>query len=108
MSLTILITRDVEDRYRGFLSSLMLELTAGVYVSARLNAGARERIWAVLLDWHQHLNRGSVTMCWTDKQQPGGIGLRQLGEAARQLAEVDDLLLVRRELRQTAPALSKS
>ena len=30
MPMTVVITRDVEDRYRGFLSSVMLELAPGV------------------------------------------------------------------------------
>ena len=30
MPLTMVITRDVEDRYRGFLGSAMLELAPGV------------------------------------------------------------------------------
>lgn len=107
MSLSVVVTRDVEDRYRGFLSSVMLEVSAGIYLSPRLNAGARARIWQVLSDWHSSLQRGSLTMAWTDKEQPGGIGLRQLGEAPRDLAEVDGLLLVRRELRQRTSDLSK-
>ena len=52
MALTVLITRDVEDRYRGFLASTMLELAPGVYASPNLSARAREKIWGVLADWH--------------------------------------------------------
>ena len=48
MALTVLITRDVEDRYRGFLSSAMLELAPGVYASPHLSARAREKIWSVV------------------------------------------------------------
>jgi len=36
MALTVLITRDVEDRYRGFLASAMLEVAPGVYSSPHL------------------------------------------------------------------------
>ena len=102
-----MVTRDVEERYRGFLSSVMLEVSAGVYLSPRFNAGARVRVWDVLEGWHAQLHRGSLTMAWADKDQPGGIGLRQLGEAPRALTEVDGLLLVRRELRQDAHDLLK-
>ena len=41
MALTVVITRDVEDRYRGFLASAMLEVAPGVYASPTLSAGAR-------------------------------------------------------------------
>ena len=52
MPLAVVITRDVEGRYRGFLSSAMLELAPGVYANPRMSAGVRTRIWAVLSEWH--------------------------------------------------------
>lgn len=96
MSMTVIVTRDVDDRYRGFLSSVMLEISAGVYTSARLNKGTRERVWAVLSGWHRALGRGSVVMTWRDVNAPGGQGLLFLGEPPRELVEVDDMVLVRR------------
>jgi hypothetical protein len=48
MPLTVVITRDVEDRYRGLLGSAMLELAPGVYAQPRMSAGVRGRIWAVV------------------------------------------------------------
>jgi len=48
MPMTVVVTRDVESRYRGFLASVMLEIAPGVYVSPNLSAGVRERIWSVL------------------------------------------------------------
>lgn len=96
MSITVLVTRDVEDRYRGFLSSVMLEVSAGVYVSPRLNPGVRARIWEVMSDWHRHLRRGAILMLWSAPDEPGGIGLKVLGEPPKTLAVVDGILLVRR------------
>ena len=58
MPMTIVITRDVEARYRGFLASAMLEVSPGVYVSPDLPAGVRERIWKVLQDWFRSLGKG--------------------------------------------------
>jgi CRISPR-associated protein Cas2 len=37
VSLTVVITRDVEMRYRGFLGSTMLEIAPGVYISPRMS-----------------------------------------------------------------------
>lgn len=96
MNLTVVIVRDVEDRYRGFLNSVMLEISPGVFTSPRVSRGVRERIWNVLTKWHGQLGRGSIVMTWLDKNAPGGQGLLHLGEPPRQLAEVDGLLLVRR------------
>ncbi|MBR9812504.1 type I-E CRISPR-associated endoribonuclease Cas2 [bacterium] len=96
MGLSVVVTRDVEDRYRGFLASVMLEVSAGVYISPQLTKGSRERLWAVVTGWHQQLRRGSLTLVWQASDQPGGIGLLQLGEPLRDLLELDDFLLVRK------------
>lgn len=39
MTLTVIVTRDVEPRYRGFLASAMLEVAPTVYIHPRLSAG---------------------------------------------------------------------
>lgn len=41
MALVVVVTRDVADRFRGYLASVMLEVSAGVYVAPRMNKGAR-------------------------------------------------------------------
>lgn len=93
MALTVLITRDVEDRYRGFLSSAMLELSPGVYASPALNARARERIWEVVSDWHARLGCGSLLMIYPDSQSAGGMAVRSLGVTPRQAVKIDGVLL---------------
>ena len=50
MPLTLIVTRDVPGRYRGFLASVMPEVAPGVYVAPDLSKGVRERVWAVLAD----------------------------------------------------------
>lgn len=97
MPMTVVVTRDVEDRYRGFLSSVMLELAPGVYTGPRLNRAARERVWQVLSDWHGELRRGSIIMTWRDVSAPGHQSVLMLGETRRTLADVDGVLLVKRE-----------
>lgn len=96
MPMCVVITRDVEERYRGFLSSAMLELSPGVYAHPRMNAGVRDRIWAVLSDWHDTLSRGSLMMTWADTSADGAMGLRSLGLPAREIVSHEGLLLVRR------------
>jgi CRISPR-associated protein Cas2 len=49
--MTIVVTRDVLDRYRGFLASAMPEVAPGVYVSPELSRGVRERVWGVVAEW---------------------------------------------------------
>lgn len=98
MPLTVVITRDVALRFRGFLASAMLEIAPGVYVGPRMSAGVRDRVWAVLEAWFMALGGGSIVMVWRDERSPGGLAVRGLGVPPRQLQEVDGALLVRREL----------
>ena len=93
------VTRDVEDRYRGFLGSAMLELAPGMYVHPRMSAGVRDRLWTVLSRWHGELTHGSIVMTWAEMASAGALGLRTLGEPAKAIIVHEGVLLVRRPLR---------
>ena len=101
MPMVVVITRDVEARYRGFLGSVMLELSAGVYAHPRISPAVRNRIWDVLADWHGQLRQGSIIMTWSESAANGCMGLSTLGEPAKHIVAHDTMLLVRRELRET-------
>jgi len=94
---TLVITRDVEARYRGFLTSMMLEVAPGIYVSPQMSAGVRDRIWAVVSDWWSTLQRGSVVMIWRDKGAPGNLRIGTLGEPAKEIVDADGILLLKRK-----------
>ena len=96
MPMTVVVTRDVPDRYRGFLSSIMPEIGPGVFVSPELSRGVRERLWAVLSSWWDGMPGGSVMLVWKDDSASGRLGLLTLGLPARSLADLDGVLLVRR------------
>lgn len=96
MPLCVIVTRDVEMRYRGFIGSVMLEVSPGVYVGPRLSKAVRERVWDVLADWHGSLRSGSVVMTWREANAPGGIRVLTLGEPPKELVEHEGSLLVRR------------
>ncbi len=100
MSLTIVVTRDVQARYRGFLGSAMLEVAPGVYVSPRMNNAVRERIWDVVSGWHAQLCQGSITLLWRDTSAPGQMSIKQCGEPPKELVDTDGLLLVRRAIKR--------
>ena len=97
MALTVVITRDVEDRYRGFLSSAMLEVAPGVYASPHLSERARAQVWGVVADWHRQLSRGSLTMLTPDRNSDGGMKVQNLGTPARHPVRLDGVLLMSRE-----------
>ncbi len=96
MPMTVVVTRDVESRYRGFLASAMLEVAPGVYVSPELSKGVRERIWTVISTWYDILNRGAVVMMWRDTTASGGLALRHLGDPPKEIRDADGVLLVKR------------
>lgn len=96
MALVTIVTRDVADRFHGFLASVMLEVAPNVFVSPRMNPGVRERVWGVMCDWHRHEPRGSLVMVWRDLNSTGGVGVAHLGTPSRTLVETDGMWLVRR------------
>lgn len=87
--MVVIVTRDVPDRFRGFIASCALEIAPGVYTAPRMSAAVRERVWAVLADWHATLGGGSIVMTWRDPTAPCGQGLRTLGLPARTFVELD-------------------
>jgi CRISPR-associated protein Cas2 len=99
MPMTVVVTRDVAPRFRGFLASCMLEIAPGVYTAPRMSKGVRERVWNVLHYWYGELGGGSVVMTWYDREAAGRQGLAILGDPPKAIVEVDGLHLVRREVR---------
>jgi len=95
MALLTIVTRDVADRFRGFLSSVMLEAAPCTYVSPRMSKGVRERVWKVMTEWHTEEPRGSIVMIWREREATGGVGLAHLGTPAKTLIEMDGMWIAR-------------
>ena len=95
MPMTVIVTRNVEPRYRGFLASTMLEVAPGVYVSPDLSKGVLERIWSVLSDWYAHLGNGAIALVTADPTAVGGLMLDHLGDPPKEIWDADGVLLVR-------------
>lgn len=96
MSMTVVATRNVSPRVRGFLASVMLEVAPGVYCAPRLSPAVRERVWAVLSEWFPYEVDASVVMIWSEREVPGGQAVRVLGVPRVQFAEIDGLVVTRR------------
>lgn len=93
--MTVVVTVNVEARYRGFLASVMLEIAPGVYTSPRMTSGIRDRIWEVLTGWYNELDRGAIVMTWSDPEAIGEQQTRLLGEAPKTFVEADGVYLVK-------------
>ena len=94
--MAMVVTRNVEARYRGFLASLMLEIAPGVYVAPDLSASVRMRVWKVLSDWWAALGTGSVVLIWRDTKAIGRLRIKTLGEPPKEIVDADGVLLVKR------------
>lgn len=95
MPMTVVVTRRVASRFRGFLASCMLEVAPGVYTNPRMSVAVRERVWGVLSDWFSLSSEGSIVMLWFDSHEASGQGLAVLGEPPRELYDYDGVILSR-------------
>ena len=94
--MTVIVTRDVAPRIRGFLASCMIEIAPGVYTSPRLSVAVRERIWAVITEWFEELGGRCIVMTWQDPRVPSGQMVRVVGEPPVELVDHDGVILSRR------------
>lgn len=96
--MTVVVIRNVPDRFRGFLASCMLELAPGIYTSPEMSAAVRDRVWNVVCEWAGALpDDGGVLMTWRDTQQPSGQAVVTLGWPKKELVELNGLWLDRRD-----------
>ena len=91
--MTIVVTRNVSNRIRGFLASSMLELSPGVYSAPHMSVAVRQRIWEVLEEWFQIEDKASITIVWQDNTIPCGQNFTILGSPPVELVEIDGLLV---------------
>lgn len=98
MPMTVVVTRNVPGRYRGFLASCMCEVAPGIYTAPRMNKGIRERVWNVMVDWFEGDEEQSVLMTWPDSKLPGGQQIRALGIPRNDLVRLDGIYVARRDI----------
>jgi CRISPR-associated protein Cas2 len=98
--MTVVVTRDVAPRFRGFLASCMLEIAPGVYASPRMSQPVRTRVWAVMEEWFLELGGGSIVMTWQEPSKPAGQEVSVLGIPPITLAFHDGVFLSCRQNEQ--------
>lgn len=98
MSMTVVVTRNVSDRVRGFLASSMLELAPGVYSAPRISPAVRNRIWRVLVEWFPNETEASIVMVWVNSDMPCGQSVLTLGSPPVKIIEIDGLLTALRNV----------
>lgn len=98
MAMTLVVTRNVLERTRGFLASCMCEIAPGVYTAPRMTVRVREQVWQVLCAWFEDNEDSGIVMTWPDAKQVCGQAFLVLGSPKTELYEHDGLFLVRNEL----------
>lgn len=98
MSMTMVVTRDAPERFRGFLAGILLEVAPATYVGPRISPAVRERLWEVLSDWHRFESQCGVVMVWADNKATAGIGVATLGTPPTVFVEHDGLFLAHHPL----------
>lgn len=97
--MTIAITRNVPDRFNGFINSCMHEIAPGVYAVPKMKKSVRERLWRVLLSWEELIPEdGGVVLLWRSTKAPSGLGVRTLGWPKKELVEYEGMWLTFRNL----------
>lgn len=100
--MTITITRNVPDRFNGFINSCMHEIAPGVYAVPKMKKSVRERLWRVLLSWEELIPEdGGVVILWRSTTAPSGLGVRILGWPKKELVEYEGMWLTFRNLIST-------
>lgn len=94
--MTVVVSVNAPGRVRGFLASCMLEIAPGVYTAPDMTSAVRDRIWSVLSDWWDEWPETSLVMTWAAPSEPGGQGVRILGEPPRELVPTESVVLMRR------------
>lgn len=94
--MTVVVCVNAPGRIRGFLASCMLEIAPGVYTAPDMMGTTRDRIWSVIESWWDEWPEASLVMTWEAPSEPGGQGLRSLGQPPKELVPTEGLVLVRR------------
>lgn len=108
MAMCVVVTRDVPMRFRGFLSSCMLEISSGVYAQPDMSAAVRERVRAVLDSWWSYYQQGSVVMTWPTPGKDKRQEVWTAGEPAKEIQEYEGVHVVRRDVPKAAPGAAPS
>lgn len=99
--MTVTVTRNLPDRFHGFLKSCMHEVAPGVYVIPKMKESVRERIWRIMLSWNELIPEdGGIIMLWQNKMAPSGMGSRVLGWPKKELIEYEGIWLTYKPLLQ--------
>lgn len=88
--MVLVAIQDGPPRLRGRLSTLLLELQAGVYAGSLTSKG-REAVWELIVD---HLEEGSAVMAWPDPDNATGVDFWTQGANRRQAVVIDGVRLV--------------
>ncbi|WP_083944166.1 MULTISPECIES: type I-E CRISPR-associated endoribonuclease Cas2e [unclassified Variovorax] len=86
----VLVLTGAPPRLRGRLSTILLEVRAGVY-TGHATQKLREELWALTCG---NIEDGDALIVWPDQTEVCGVSFRTVGVNRRRAVEVDGLQLV--------------
>jgi len=94
MPMTVIVTRNVPDRFRGFLASCMLEPAPGVYVAPNMSRAVRERVWDVMWAWKDLVpSDAGLLLLWRSLQATSGMEMQTIGWPKKEMFDYEGLWL---------------
>lgn len=94
MPMTVVMTRNLPDRFSGFLASCMLKVVPGTFVAPNLTKAIIQRIWDVMIEWSDLIPEdGGILLVTKDTDSPSGMEIKVLGWAKREILEHDGIWL---------------
>lgn len=88
MAMMLAVTRNVPDRFGGFLASCMLEVAPGVYITPKTSSAVRDRIRHVMSKWSYLMpDKSGLLLLWQDSQAPSGLAMESFGWPKKELRE---------------------
>ena len=82
----------------------MLNPHPSVYLAMDLDAGSRDRVWAILERWWQAEPRGMGVMLWRDPKAPMAVTMASFGAPKRRTVEFEEQWALARIPSSAAPA----
>lgn len=99
--MTVAVTRNLPERFHGFLCSCMQEIAPGVYVVPNMKKSVREKVWEVMLEWSELIpDEGGIVLFWRNPEAPSELSIRIIGWPKKEFIEYEGLWLTHRSLTQ--------
>lgn len=90
----VMVLNNPPPKVKGYVTSLMCEVSPNVFLAAKLNVQVRNRIIEIVWKWYEDSVIGGASLFWTER---GEVKMKVVGEPI-EVVPVQGLCLMRRRL----------